>query len=229
MQTQQYSFLLITLVIFIAPFLVNQYFRITGSRTIFINFLKTYSVVGVAVSLLTSLMISRGDFQFNSTYLTKINIGNLPVEVVLFFFAVPFASIALYELIANKYKEKRILLDSTFYYLFAFTYFALAFIFSSSAYTSNVFLLLGVLMIAVSYFKKDNIFLTKNFYIFSLMWVIAFIVIAAILTMTPFVTFSPEAITGFKIGSIPFEGFFHSFLVISAFLTVYNLFKRKSA
>lgn len=227
MQTQQYFFLLLNLVILISPFLANQYFRIPGTRTLITNFIKTYSVVGTTLSLLVSLFISRGDIQFNSTYLTKINIGNLPLEVALLIFTVPFASIALYELISTKFKEKKVLLDSTFFYLFAFTYLTLAFIFSPNAYTSNIFLLLAILMIALSYFKKNNIFLTKNFYIFSLLSIITFIVVAAIITMAPFVTYSANAITGFKIGSIPFEEFFNSFFILSVFLTVYTLFKRR--
>jgi len=229
METQKYYFLLLNILIFLAPFLANLYFKVPGLKRTLLNFVKTYSVMGIILTLFVSLIVSRGDWSFNIKYLTGINIGNLPLEVVLFFFAVPFASIALYELVNTKFKEKRILLDTTIFYLFAFTYFALSIVFSSYTYTSNIFLLLGVLSVAVSYFRKNNIFLSKNFYVFSLISVIAFIVVAVILAGTPFVAFSPTSYTGFKIGPIPFEEFFTSFLVLSSFLTVYNLFKKREA
>ena len=83
-------------------------------------------------------------------------------------------------------------------------------------------------MLVVSYFRKNNIFLTKNFYVFSLLSIITFIVVAVILTMAPFVTFGAGLTTGFNIGAIPFEEFFLSFFILSTFLTVYNLFKKSN-
>lgn len=228
MQLQNYSFLILNIVVLSIPLLANLYFKYGGLKQFFLHFLKTYSIVGVLITFLSSLIIYRADWQFNTKFLTGMKIGNVPIEVVVFFFAIPFASIALYEFINKKYKEKRIILDNSFFYLFSFTYFFLAVVFSTYSYTSNIFILLAVFMLSLSYFRKNNVFLTKNFYIFSVFSILGFILVAAILTSTPFVTYSNTAITGFRIGMIPFEEFFAAFLIVSVYLTVYYLFKNRS-
>lgn len=227
MQPQQYYFLLLGIVLLVAPFAANLYFKIPGVQRILLNYVKTYSVVGTLITLFVSLLVSRGDLQLNTKFTTGLMVGNIPIELCLFIFAAPFASIALYELINNKFTEKRIALDNTFFYLFAFTYFALALIFAAHALTSNIFLLMAILMIAISFFKAKNVFLTKNFYIFSIFSLITFIVVALILTGSPFITHTKNAVTGFYLGSIPFEQFFFAFFVSSVFLTVYYSFKKR--
>lgn len=229
MQAQQLYFILLDVLLLIAPFLANLYFKIPGLKTVFVNYLRTYSVVGVIFTIFTSFLTSTGSLNFNTKLMTNLGISNLPIEVIIFLFAMPFASIALYELINFKFKDKRILLDKTIFYLFAFTYLVLAVIFSPHSDTSLLFLLLSVLTLAVSYFKKNNVFLTKNFYLFSLLSIIPFIVTAFILTSTPYVTYAGNGHTGFNIGTIPFEEFFTSFFVLSTFLTVYYLFKKREA
>jgi len=227
MQTQQYYFLLLDLLLLAAPFLMNLYFRNLAIKSNIFNFLKTYSIVGIAITLFVSLLVSRGDLTFNSKFLTGTLVTGMPIEVVLFLFAAPFASIALYEFITTRFKEKRIALDNTFFYMLAFTYATLTVIFSNYPLTANVFLLMTVLMFAVSYFKKNNVFLTKNFFVYSLFSLIAFILVALVLTSSPFITHTTGAVTGFYLGSIPFEEFFFSFFISSVFLTVYYLFKKK--
>ena len=66
---------------------------------------------------------------------------------------------------------------NTFFYLFAFTYATLAVIFSAHSFTSNIFFVMTILMVAISFFRKNNVFLTKNFYVYSLFTLITFIVV----------------------------------------------------
>lgn len=228
MQLQPYTGLILGLAILVLPLLANLYFKIPDFKRVLTNFLKTYSVAGLGILFLNSFILERGDWSIASRYLSKINIGIIPVEFFLFFFAVPFAGIVLYEIINLKYKEKRIALDNSFFYLFAFTFFALSIITANHSYTTNVFFLNGVLMLVVSYFKNANVFLTKNFYIFTLLSLIPFIIIDAILTMTPILTYKSASIIGFKVGSLAIEDFFLIFFLGSAFLTVYYLFKKKN-
>ena len=228
MQTQQYYFLLLDLLLLAAPFLMNLYFRNLAIKSFIFNFLKTYSIVGIAITLFVSLLVSRGDLTFNSKFLTGTLVTGMPIEVVLFLFAAPFASIALYEFITTQFKDKRIALDNSIFYMLAFTYAVLTVVFSNFTLTGNIFLLMTVLMLAASYFKKNNVFLTKNFFVYSLFSLIAFILIAIVLTASPFITHAKSAVTGFNIGAIPFESFFLSFFILSTFLTVYYLFKNRN-
>lgn len=227
MQIQQYYLLALSVIIFALPFLANIYFKEKGLKRALLNYVKSFSIVGLLLTLLMSFIVERGDIQFNNKFTTGLKLANLPIESITLLFAIGFASIALYELISVKFKEKKILLDNAFFYLFAFTYFALSIVFSNYEYTSTIFFLNGVLMIAVSYFRNNNVFLSKNFYVFSLISVITFILVSAILTMTSMINYSTSSIAGFRIGSIPFEDFFFSFFILSSLLTVYYFFKKK--
>lgn len=225
MQIQQTYTLLFSIFIFSLPFLVNLYYKRKGLKRVLYNYLKTFSVVGLTLSLFISFITELEIIQFNSKFLTGTNVIGLPIEVFLLMFSIPFATIALYEFILEMFKDKRIVLDKSLFYLFALTYFVLALIFGNYIYTSTVLFLNSILFFVASYLNNSNVFLTKNFYVFNLMLIIGFILVSIVLTTLPIISYNTQAITGFKIGTIPFEEFFMSFFVISIFLIVYFLVK----
>jgi lycopene cyclase domain-containing protein len=48
-----------------------------------------------------------------------------------------------------------------------------------------------------------------------------------LLTSLPVVEYNPEAITGIRISTIPLEDFFYSFAMITSWLVVYELLKKR--
>lgn len=227
MQFSNFAYLIINIIVFLAPLVGVLYKKVPGLKEFFINYLKTFSIVGVLFIIWDSLVTSRGDWSFSSIYTLGIKAGNIPVEEALFFFTIPFASLALYELINIVFKDKKLVLDRSVFAFLVVTFLIISLIFGSLIYTSNMLLFCAVLFLVPIYFK-NTIFATKNFYTFMLIAFIPFIIVNWILTSLPIVTYNAAAITGIRIGTIPVEDFFYSLFMLSTYLVVYYIFKNRN-
>lgn len=228
MNTTNYTYLLINLLVLVGPLIANIYFKVSGFKFFLKNFAKTFLVVGIPFILWDTLITHRGDWSFNPLYTIGVKVGNIPLEEALFFFCIPFATMALYELVNIKFKEKRIKIHNSIFYFLSLTFLILSFIFNTFVYTNNIFLLLSVLFLVVAFTKTNNIFYTKNFYLLVLVSYIPFLIVNGILTALPVVIYSNTAITNFRLHTIPFEDLFYSFLMISTYLFVYYIFKNQN-
>lgn len=229
MELQNYLYLIINLTVFSAPLIANIVFKSKELKRFFINFFKTFLIVGIPFIVWDSLVTSRGDWSFNPDYTLGIKIGNIPFEEAMFFFTIPFASLALYELVLLLRKDSKLNSKTInkLLYPVILVLLLLAFFTKDLVYSTNIFILTAVLVIFITFNKQKNIFYTKNFWIFIIISFVPFFIVNTILTAVPIVSYSSSAIINLRIGTIPIEDFFYSFLMLGSYLLTYYILKHQ--
>ena len=168
----------------------------------------------------------RGDWSFNSAYSAGFKLFNLPVEEILFFFTVPYASIFLYDTFKLYLTEKRIGFKKTHAYIISPVLLAVA-VASSHNYYSFTVLLITALFMLIAANIQPGVLRSKIYWYWIAIMLIPFFIVNYILTSLPIVIYSQEAIWGFRITTIPVEDFLYSFSFLSFNLLVYLLAKER--
>ena len=183
-------------------------------------------VVGTIFILWDYIATVRNDWSFNTQFINGIKLFSLPIEEIMFFITVPFASIFLYET-AKVYLPNKALRFPKWINVLAIIFFvALSIIFRNQYYTFTV-MIFTALVFLVNLINKNKLFTSKIYWIWILFTYIPFFIVNYLLTSLPIVEYSPKAIWGIRITSIPFEDFFYSFSMLSFNLFFYLLFKEK--
>jgi lycopene cyclase domain-containing protein len=167
---------------------------------------------------------------FNPQYLTGINIGNLPIEEVLFFICIPYSCIFTYSCL-NEIISKRIsisLQSAISISLIAISiYLSIKYI--ELRYTTCTFALLAILLIITRFIIKAN--WLSQFFVTYLFLLIPFLIVNGLLTGTglasPVVWYNHAEITNMRILTIPFEDFFYGMDLILLNIAFYSLFTEK--
>jgi len=177
-------------------------------------FFLSISVVAFVFLIWDELFTQIGVWGFNPKYLTGIYIGHLPLEEVLFFFCIPFASLFIHYSLAY-FKPKWLIADRnvTRISIFLFLLVLVAVLYNIPAkYTSvnGVFFLILVLW---TFFKPNNEL--NRFYLSFLIILIPFFLVNGILTGSfidePVVWYNNSENLGLRIGTIPVEDVFYAF------------------
>lgn len=198
-----------------------------------VAYYKKWRYVFISI-LLTALIFIPWDIYFtqreiwgfNSKFLLGISIFGLPLEENLFFLAVPFACIFIFECV--KYYLKGIVrkLDHylNWYWLIAFTIICLSFIFSFSdkLYTVVVTSFALVTVIALSLFARNYMSIAiVSFVIIGLPFFIINGALTGMFTAEPVVWYNEFGISNIRIGTIPIEDFFYNILLVASSFTFY--------
>jgi lycopene cyclase domain-containing protein len=120
------------------------------------------------------------------------------------------------------------------YYIIALIFFCIGVIFYQQDYTILALLSVSAFLFIAATWYKD-LLESRNFWMYILLSFVAFIVFNYILTSTPIVLYNPDAIWGGTVNqvwygrfiTIPFEDFFYNFSLLSFYLLVYQIFKRR--
>lgn len=170
-----------------------------------------------------------GIWGFNSTYLTGINVFNLPVEEVLFFLVVPYACVFIYA---------------------CYTYYVKWQV-SEKVWRTTV-LILAIVLVAVAVWKYDHLYTSITFGLTSVFLLLHFLrrtpwfgrfFIAYLISMLPFflvngvltgsgidnqvVWYNTDHILNVRIGTIPIEDSMYSLLMIGLTVNCLEIFRRK--
>jgi len=188
--------------------------------------LISVAVTGGAYILWDIAATARGDWSFNSKYLSGIKLINLPIEEVLFFVTVPFACIFIYENVKYYFRDKRLQISKNFFLFLSMLFFAVALLFKDQYYTLTVLMAMSVFFITAIIFFED-VLISSSYWLYILISYIPFLIVNYILTSLPIVTYNEEAIWGIRILTIPLEDFFYSFSMLSFYLIVYLKAKSK--
>ncbi|MBS3946230.1 MAG: lycopene cyclase domain-containing protein [Melioribacter sp.] len=101
-------------------------------------------------------------------------------------------------------------------------------VFIDQYYTFTVMLFSAIFLImAILYHSKYLVLNSSLYWMWILFMNLPFFLVNYILTSLPVVSYSPDAIWGIRITTIPFEDFFYSFSMLSFYLFVYLLIKKK--
>ena len=173
---------------------------------------------------------AKGVWSFNENYITGINIYNLPVEEVLFFFIVPYCCVFIYECIRCYFpslKNKRtaeILLQALAVFLLI-----TGFIFYNKYYTSYTFVLCGSFIILLFTFKKFfRHFDAASFLVSFAVILIPFLIVNGFLTAIPVVLYNNAENLGLRIYTIPFEDTFYGMLLAMMNISIYSKLKGRA-
>tara|TARA_B110000483_G_scaffold222047_1_gene278646 strand:- start:7935 stop:8621 length:687 start_codon:yes stop_codon:yes gene_type:complete len=156
------------------------------------------------------LFTLEGYWGFNSDYLVDIYIANLPIEEVLFFIVVPFASYFIYEVMQLffpiNFTPK--LMHNTIILVGAFLIYAS--IQQKGMYTILVGVTLGAELVLAGLWKVKWL---KSFFRSFLIMLIPFLLVNGLLTGSfldnPIVWYSESEILGYRIFTIPVEDAFY--------------------
>lgn len=176
-----------------------------------------------------SLFTAQGVWGFNAQYLTGIQVHNLPLEEVLFFFCIPYCCVFTYEVlnyfvkqeVLGKYARYGTTILAYSLVAVAFQYQELAYTFYTSAFTV-IFLLLHLVVFKKEYWSR---------LVFSYLVILApFFIVNGILTGTglnePVVWYNDEENLGIRMLTIPIEDTIYGFLLIGSNISLYEYFKR---
>ncbi|MCO5949856.1 lycopene cyclase domain-containing protein [Mucilaginibacter flavidus] len=221
----RFTYLLIDIFSVIVPFIFSFHPRL--------RFYKQWPALLPAM-LITGIVFIAWDMYFtrlkiwgfNATYLTGINVGNLPLEEILFFLCIPYScgfTYACFKLIIKKDMSRRSQLIASSLLIVASVFMALRFY--NQAYTCSAFAVLAVLIFVAQYLLKAG-WLSK-FYITYLYLLLPFLIVNGLLTGTglkaPVVWYNPEQIVNIRILSIPVEDVFYGMDLILLNITIYSL------
>lgn len=224
-----YLYLLINLASFSIPFIYSF-----EKKMHFIQYWKAVflAVLIVAVPFLIwdVIFTEYGVWGFNPSYYLGITFFGLPIEEILFFICIPFASVFTHYAFIHFFKNLKLSNKVTqnitvFFLIGAIVVLIFAF---PKAYTSINFSLFGLLML-YAYLKKDAIL--NRFYITFLLVLVPFFVVNGLLTGSfipgEVVWYNNEENLGLRLGTVPVEDVFYAFSMLYMSLILIEKFKVK--
>lgn len=224
-----YTYLMIDFFTLIIPFLFSFHPKL--------NFYKTWAAFFLAVAITGLVFIawdvyftSIGVWNFNPKYLTGVQVGNLPIEEILFFFCIPYACVftfhCLNQLIEFHLPEKtENMLTLAMIAILAST----GILLPEKIYGQVTFISLALLLALAKYGLKVR-WLSKFYAIYALL-LLPFLIVNGLLTGTgldePIVRYNEQDIIGVRILTIPVEDVFYGMALILTNLLIYLPLKTK--
>ncbi len=193
-------------------------------------FLSSISIVALVFLVWDEWFTEIGVWGFNKSYLLGIFFGSLPLEEVMFFFCIPFASLFInYSL---EYFFPQLLLSSRSVKTISFSLFITVLtvvIFNFPAWYTSVNGILFLLILAWTLKNPHNNL--NRFYISFIFILIPFFIVNGILTGS----FIPDQVVwydnqenlGVRLGTIPVEDIFYAFNMLYPVLPLTSYFEKK--
>lgn len=225
-----YLYLILDLLTLSFPFLASFESRISYYK----SFSELFSAiaVGAFIFILWDMAFTdMGIWGFNERYLTGYQIGNLPVEEILFFIFIPFSSIFIFRSVDYYFTS------DPFYQIGPritefMAYFTLAIGLAQYEkwYTATTFIGLSVLLFAHRYWLKT--YWMSKFWLAYLFILIPFFLVNGVLTGTgiedQIVWYNDNENLGLRLFTIPLEDAFYGMFLILLDLTIYDILLKKS-
>lgn len=220
------EYLLLNIFIIIVPLILTFEKKIQFYKKL-PALLVSIVLVGGGYIVWDTIATWRGDWAFNPKYLIGVNFLNLPLEEILFFITVPYSTIFLYETGKLYLKEKEIKINKIIFILLSAVLLVTALINSGQYYTFTVLVFSSAFILLNLFSSVGRLLQSKIYWLWIAFTYIPFFVANYILTSLPIVTYSPDAIWGLRVTTIPVEDFFYSFSMLSFYLFVYLLAEEK--
>jgi lycopene cyclase domain-containing protein len=216
----------------IIPFLFSFHPKLKFHKT-WGAFFPAVFLTGLVFVLWDMLFTKLGVWGFNDRYLTGLEVGNLPLEEVLFFFCIPYACVFTYHCLdlfmgkTGDLKTQKILTLALVAFLLIF-----GLIYFSRSYTATTFLSFAVLLLYAQFILKIT-WLTRFYVIYGIL-LIPFFFVNGVLTGSwieeQVVWYNSQEFMNFRIGTIPVEDAFYGAELILMNLLIYKYFlNRKRA
>ena len=172
-----------------------------------------------------ALVVRRGDWKFNPKYTGDFRMFHLPVGELLFFVAVPYACLFLFEVVRAYLPTGDVFsVEPTALFVGALLFVVGAWFLRHRSYT---FLALASVAIFLSTLAVTHPSLAgrSEFWIWFGLCFSAFVVVDGVYTALPTIWYNPQASTGLRVGPIPLEDFFYNLSYLGLTLCFYLLFE----
>lgn len=175
------------------------------------------------------IFTAQGIWGFNPDYLLGFYVGQLPLEEILFFITVPFASVFIYECVIY-FLPRGILTNYTriISAVLSVVLLVLSILFNENAYTFWTFLFTALFLALHVWINKKYM---GDFYLAYLIHLIPFFIVNGVLTGSwinePIVWYNDAENLGIRLGTIPIEDSIYGMLLLLMNITFYEYFKNK--
>ncbi len=168
---------------------------------------------------------------FNEKYLTGINIANLPLEEWLFFIAVPYACVFMYEVL-NYHLPNPVLkpIEDKITAALIFLSFLISIIYVDRIYTFTTFSLLSLFLIWHLLINRST-FLGQFYLLFIIVQIPFFVVngvLTGMFTDEPIVWYNNAENMGIRLITIPVDDVGYNMLMLLIVITVLEMYKVRS-
>lgn len=182
-------------------------------------------VTGVLYLFWDSLVVLRGDWSFNPRFTGTFRIFRLPVGEILFFVAVPYACLFLFEVVRAYFPGTELWnVNKSSLFAGALVFVVAAWIFRKLGYTllamASVALFLSTLALT-----HPTLVGRTEFWIWFGLCFVAFGLVNGLYTALPTIHYNPKAIWGLRVGTIPLEDFFYNLSYLGLTLCFYLVFE----
>lgn len=226
----QYTYLLVNFFTIIIPFLFSFHPKLKFHK-IWSAFFPAVFIAGLIFVLWDMYFTHLGVWGFNDRYLTGIEVANLPLEEVLFFFCIPYACVFTFHCLnlfmgeTGDPKWQKII---TLLLVSGLLLFGILNI--SRSYTTTTFISFALLLLFAEFILKIDWLL--RFYAVYAILLIPFFIVNGVLTGSwieeEVVWYNAEEFMNFRIGTIPIEDAFYGAELILLNLLIYRyLLSRK--
>jgi lycopene cyclase domain-containing protein len=184
------------------------------------------AVVSSCYLLWDILVSARGEWSFNSKYLSGVQILNLPIEEVLFFITVPYSCLFIYEVVRYATKSTKLRLPASVIIALILALIVASLAFYPQGYTAKALASCGFFLM-VAFLLDRPLLESKQYWIWLAICYVPFLIINTVLTALPVVEYNSKAIWGLRFGTIPLEDFFYNYAMLSFYLLVYRIARKE--
>jgi len=223
-----YTYLLVNLACIAIPFIASFYPRHAFFKQ-WRYFLPANLFIAILFIAWDYYFTEMGIWGFNKDYLTGIYLGVLPLEELMFFFAIPYACVFTYFALSylikkNPFKQIQSLMTISL----AIVFLLVGIGFWGRWYTSITFLLCGLYLL-LAFYRKRNL---ANVYLSYVAIMPFFFMSNGLLTGSfinePIVWYDNAHNLGIRMGTIPIEDSVYGFLLILLNIDVYEWLLNKN-
>jgi lycopene cyclase domain-containing protein len=227
----KYTYLLIDLGAFAIPFLFSFHPRLMFQKQWY-AFWPANSISAFLFLIWDVAYTNMGVWGFNDNYIIGIKLFNLPIEEVLFFICIPYASIFTYHCLKLFFEKNSSEVISRYVSAsLIILLLTVGVIFISKLYTGFTFVLLAIFIFFLSAIKKKT--WLSHFYFTYTIILLPFFIVNGILTGTgieePIVWYNDSENLGIRMLTIPVEDVFYGMLLLLLNTFIFEAFQKKNA
>ena len=188
--------------------------------------LFSIAVVSTCYLVWDSLVTARGEWSFNSRYLTGVQLINIPFEEALFFITVPYSCLFIYEVVLYATKNSSFRLPASVVIGSVVVLMAASVAVYPQGYTAKALASCGFFL-TVALLIDRPLIKSKQYWMWLAICYVPFLIINTVLTALPVVQYNSQAIWGLRVGTIPLEDFFYNYAMLSFYLLFYRIGNKK--
>jgi lycopene cyclase domain-containing protein len=208
-----YFYLILDLGVLFFPFVLSFDKKVSFHKK-WQSLLFAILMVGIPFLIHDYFFTQNGIWGFESKYLSGLYIVNLPIEEVLFFVVVPYATLFIYQCVKVYFNGCSFVTFNRLFYLIISLYSLIVLVLGWGNWYS-LLVSVGVLMLLFLLYSQKKIqFIPISFTLSIIPFALMNSVLTGLITKDPIVWYNNAEILGVRFGTIPVEDLLYSFLLI---------------